>query len=143
MSHDREFLDNVVTSILVFEADGSIKEYVGGYQDWANRGIALKESESPDGNGNNSRKSESTASEQKSISKKLSYKLKRELELLPQEIETLESEITSLESLVSEPEFYDKPYEKTRDTTERLAELHTLLERKTQRWVELEEMGSN
>lgn len=141
VSHDREFLDNIVTSILVFEADGSINEYVGGYQDWANRGIALKESDNPDSSTNAGKKAAAIDNEKKPASNKLSYKLKRELEVLPAEIETLESEIAALETLVSQPSFYEKPFEETRETTEKLTTLQESLETKTQRWVELEELN--
>lgn len=157
VSHDREFLDNVVTSILVFEEDGRIQEYIGGYQDWAKRGRKLKITDTPSSldpalakvNDKNDfttsiqTTSETTSNQKSATRKKLSYKLQRELEGLPAELEKLESEIAELEQQVSEPTFYDKPFEETRGITEQLTSLQNCLNDRTERWVELEELSSN
>ncbi len=139
VSHDREFLDNVVTSILVFEEDGSIQEYVGGYSDWAKRGKKLRINDTPDSIETTQISCETTIKTE-SKPKKLSYKLQRELDLLPQEIEELETAIEKLQSTIANPEFYDKPFEETQPILEELSQQQHMLDQKTQRWLELEEM---
>lgn len=145
VSHDREFLDNVVTSILVFEEDGSIQEYVGGYSDWLKRGKNLQVNDQPSGlieqviqqDNNQSSPIQATVAVK---TKKLSYKLQRELDAIPAEIETLEAEIASLQINVANPEFYDQPFETTQATLDKLATNQTLLDNKTERWLILEEV---
>lgn len=145
VSHDREFLDNVVTSILVFEADGSIQEYVGGYSDWLKRDKGLRVSDTPDFIESASDQAESnpnlgnTSAADKPI-KKLSYKLQRELDNLPELIETLETEIQQLQSQLEDPAFYDQPYEQSQPVLEALSASQRKLESATERWVELDEM---
>ena len=142
VSHDREFLDNVVTSILVFEDDGSISEYVGGYSDWLKHGKQLKVSDGPDPSSvaskNVSTKPTTTATP-KSPAKKLSYKLQRELDLLPETIENLELEIEALQKTLEDPAFYDKPFEETQPILELLTKNQQSLETATERWIELDE----
>ena len=77
VSHDREFLDNVVTSILVFEADGQLREYVGGYSDWARRGHHLAELDDPTGAGGQGEAGKARPAKRQT---KLSYKDQRELD---------------------------------------------------------------
>lgn len=141
VSHDRKFLDNVVTSVLVFEEDGKIEHYIGNYSDWAKRGKNLKIAEALPTTKNSAAaqiSSESTAK----TKKKLSYKLIRELELLPGEIESLEKQIESMQTTINDPSFYDKDFSETQQTLEALTEKQNLLNEKTNRWVELEEMAS-
>ena len=141
VSHDREFLDNVVTSILVFEEDGSIQEYVGGYSDWVKRGKQLRVSDMPEAQTLNST---NTTSSQKSADapkpKKLSYKLQRELDALPGEIESLEQRISELELQAGNSEFYNQPFATTQPVLDELSATHSALEEKTKRWITLEEM---
>ncbi len=113
VSHDRVFLDNVVTSILVFEADGGVKEYVGGYNEWAKRGNALTEADVPDELRIDGQQPNHVQADNAVISRKLSYKLQRELDELPLLIKTLENDIDFLQEQIAQPSFYDKDYEET------------------------------
>jgi ATP-binding cassette subfamily F protein uup len=137
VSHDRDFLDNVVTSTLVFEDSGKVEHYVGGYSDWAKRGKALRDKESP----NSSERSQQSNIETETASqkpKKLSYKLQRELDSLPGKIEQLESDITELEGIVSAPDFYQKPYDETQPIMDELTSKQSELDQSLERWAELE-----
>jgi len=141
VSHDRQFLDNVVDRILVFEEEGGVQEYVGGYSDWAKRGKHLKISaqEAPPSQGADQPQGlEDNAAKPKGV--KLSYKLQRELDLLPSQIEKLEADIAELEQQMSSEEFFQQDYEQTQPVMEQLAALQRELEQATERWVELEEM---
>ncbi|MFB1001958.1 MAG: ATP-binding cassette domain-containing protein, partial [Pseudomonadales bacterium] len=150
VSHDREFLDNVVTSILVFEEDGSVSEYVGGYSDWLKHGKDLRVSDTPDfktpkiaSSTTSSSNISSTASAPaaKPI-KKLSYKLQRELDGLPAKIEHIEAEVEKLQKALEDPAFYDKPFSETQPILESLTAHQQSLEAATDRWVELDEQQS-
>jgi ABC transport system ATP-binding/permease protein len=106
VSHDREFLNNIVTQILAFEGEGLFKEYVGGYDDWQRQRKQTEPAIAAQG----------AADKKNTISqpvepgpKKLSYKENRELELLPERIENLEKELELLHSQMANPEFYGKP----------------------------------
>ena len=139
VSHDREFLDNVVTSILAFEDGGKIRQYVGGYSDWIGKGHKLTESDKRE------REPASKTAVQERVpqkSQKLSFKLKHELEQLPERIETLETEIDALNALTADPEFYTKPYTETAPTLERLGALRDELDTALARWEELEQMAA-
>ena len=142
VSHDREFLDNVVTSILVFEDDGSVSEYIGGYSDWLKHGKQLRVSDGPDPSSvasKNAVTEPTITATAKSPAKKLSYKLQRELDLLPETIETLELEIEKLQKTLEDPAFYDKPFEETQPILELLTKNQQSLETATERWIELDE----
>jgi ATP-binding cassette subfamily F protein uup len=136
VSHDREFLDNVVSSTLVFESDHSITSYAGGYSDWLTQGKALQEDESQE----KSTKSGKSDTDKKAKPTKLSYKLQRELDQLPDQIEVLEKEITGLHEITSDTGFYDKEYEEVKGILDLLAEKEQQLYALTDRWAELEEM---
>ncbi len=136
VSHDREFLDNVVSSTLVFEADNRIIAYAGGYSDWLTQGKALAQDEGP---GKNS-KQDKSSTEKNNKPTKLSYKLQRELDQLPDQIEVLEKEINDLHQVTSESDFYDKDYEEVKDVLDLLAEKEKQLHVLTDRWAELEDM---
>ena len=135
VSHDRRFLDNVVTSTIVFEQDGDVREYVGGYSDWARRGHRLTEVENPD---RRRRRGESGKHrEPDDAPKKLGYREQRELEALPVEIESLEKDIAELEARMSDPDFYDQGHEAVQASAEQLTELQETLDRSIERWTEL------
>ena len=138
VSHDREFLDNVVTSVLVFESDGHIGRYVGGYSDWLRQGKMLKETENP----NNLRQDNSVAANaDQSITtkpKKLSYKLQRELDALPEKIEQLEKTIAELEQQLTMPDFYQQDYAITQPVMDEVANKQAELDCLLERWAELE-----
>jgi ABC transport system ATP-binding/permease protein len=132
VSHDRAFLDNVVTSTLVFEGGGRVQEYVGGYSDWYRlRQASTAAKQLP-------RKEARPAAAAKPRPAKLSYKDERELEQLPERIESLEAEQAELSRRVSDPAFYKTdPAEQSR-VLARLAALAPELEAAYARWDELE-----
>ncbi|HEX5764451.1 MAG TPA: ATP-binding cassette domain-containing protein, partial [Woeseiaceae bacterium] len=137
VSHDRQFLDNVVTSTIVFEADGGIREYVGGYSDWLRQGKELAEVDNLEpvrATRENAREQTATRSPTK-----LSYREQRELENLPKQIEDLESELAALEETVATPDFYSRHNEVVQDTLRLLSEKRSLIDAAIQRWSELED----
>lgn len=127
VSHDRIFLDNVVTSTLIFEGNGKIVEYVGGYQDWLRQRKVSSQEIKP---------SEKVVKE-KSKSKKLSYKEQRELDELPKKIEILEQQLLKLQQLTADADFYKQPQEKINESLEKLKQTEQELERDYQRWSDL------
>jgi ATP-binding cassette subfamily F protein uup len=141
VSHDREFLDNVVTSTIVFEADGRIEEYVGGYSDWLRYGHELAETEDPFGLSVTERK-QAVAAERRKQKKatKLSYNDQRELDQLPARIESIESSIAKLQQVVSQPGFYSQDHELVQGKLKELADTEVQLEHCVERWSELEIM---
>jgi len=139
VSHDRNFLDNVVTSVLVFEQGGKVTEYLGGYSDWVKRGKQLMESDVPD-ELNRPAKSMADSADKDNKQKKLSYKLQRELDELPSNIEKLENDIDFLQVQIAQPEFYDQDFTETRDVLDLLSSKQDELDRAMLRWSELEDM---
>jgi ATP-binding cassette subfamily F protein uup len=149
VSHDRVFLDNVVTSTLVFEGDGRIGEFVGGYEDWmrARRATA----EAPAKAVGQAAKCAAAASTDPSpapgtprapVRKRLSYIDQREFERLPARIETLEAEQQRLHDAVSSPDFYKEPPDAIKATLARLEQLQLDLVRTYARWDELDSRTS-
>jgi len=137
VSHDREFIDNVVTSTLVFEDDGKVQAYAGGYGDWLKQGKHLTESDNLTQHKKLIHKQESEDRKNKSGGK-LSYKLKRELDQLPDRIEKLEAEISELQTQTHHPDFYNQTYEVYQPVLDQLVEKETELEKAVDRWGELE-----
>ena len=140
VSHDRTFLDNVVTSTLVFEDDGKVGEYVGGYEDWA-RYRRLADAERTEPTRRTSAEASTPAStEEKRDGRphKLSYKEQRELASLPGKIESLEAEQSELRAAMSDAEFYRQPRAKIAAATERLEAVTKDLEVCYARWQALE-----
>ena len=138
VSHDRQFMDNVVTSIMVFEGDGEVNEYVGGYSDWVAHGGKLVSFEENDSEVITQAPKEAAPEETVKKAKKLSYKDKRELEELPALIETLDKEQARLEAVISEPSFYEQDSDKVNETLAQIAEVQKKLEHAYARWEELE-----
>ncbi|MDH3433263.1 MAG: ATP-binding cassette domain-containing protein, partial [Gammaproteobacteria bacterium] len=136
VSHDREFLDNVVTSTIVFEKDGRIQEYVGGYSDWLRQGRELAETDNPYAVA--ARKHEAAERRKNRVPTKLSYKDQRELDQLPAEIESIEATINALQAAVSEPGFYAQNHEVVQAQLQELQDAEALLEKRVERWSELE-----
>ncbi|MBT8105390.1 MAG: ATP-binding cassette domain-containing protein [Woeseiaceae bacterium] len=136
VSHDREFLDNVVTSTVVFEDDGRVQEYVGGYSDWLRRGHGLAVKDNP---GEKERRRRAAAERRKSRKPtKLSYKDQRELDALPAEIEQIETDIETMQQELAAPGFYELEAELVQQKLHELGETESLLERRIERWSELE-----
>ncbi|MBL1141516.1 MAG: ATP-binding cassette domain-containing protein [Proteobacteria bacterium] len=138
VSHDREFVDNVVSSILVFEDSGVIQNYAGGFSDWARHGKHLAEMDNPIAKKENSNMD--NKNKKRSGNKKLSYKLKLELDSLPDKIETLEKEIGELEAQTNEDDFYSKPYEEQQPVLDEMKMKQDELDDAIYRWAELENM---
>ena len=136
VSHDREFLDNVITSTVVFEEAGVIQEYVGGYSDWLRRGHKLAETDSPFEA--ERRKHEAAARRRSRNSNKLSYKDQRELDQLPAEIESLEAAVSALQAEVSDPGFYAQDSDAITAGLQQLADNEQQLAARMERWMELE-----
>jgi len=135
VSHDRTFLDNVVTSTIVFEGDGRVNEYVGGYEDWI-RQRRISDISTKQGNGKPDK--EKITSQEKSKSTagkiKLSYKENTELTGLPEQIEALEQEQQALEKQISGSEFYQQEKEIITTTLARLEEVRMKLHYAYERW---------
>jgi ATP-binding cassette subfamily F protein uup len=134
VSHDRAFIDAVVTSTLVFEGNGVISECAGGYQDWLREKSARESVETATA----AEKTVARKTKQKSSVNKLSYKLQRELEQLPGTIERLEKEIEALHALLADPELYRENAERVSDLKEQLSARESELEQGFERWEELE-----
>ncbi|MDJ0792690.1 MAG: ATP-binding cassette domain-containing protein [Woeseiaceae bacterium] len=136
VSHDREFLDNVVTSTVVFEQDGRLQEYVGSYSDWLRRGHELAVTDNPF---EQERRKQAAAERRKNRkATKLSYKDQRELDQLPAEIEQLEADIASLQAAIAAPDFYTQKAERVQQKLQELSSTEELLEQRIERWSELE-----
>jgi ABC transport system ATP-binding/permease protein len=140
VSHDRHFLDAVITSTLVFEADGGIKKYAGGYSDWArrHRALAVGDEALP------VKAATKTApdSQRSNANQKLSYKLRRELDELPTLIAALEARQASLQREASAAAFYQQPHEAVQEHLALLADIERELESAVDRWAELEEQAA-
>jgi ATP-binding cassette subfamily F protein uup len=158
VSHDRVFLDNVVTSTIVFEGDGRVEEYVGGYEDWLRQRNAARKAEvrgkkyaatanavaePPSRHAPAGRAQPAAASPQPAVPgrknvKKLSYKEQRELEALPARIEALESEQRALEQRIAAPEFYKEGADAIKTSLDRVQQLQRDLASVYARWGDLD-----
>ena len=132
VSHDRAFLNNVVTSTLVFEGNGKINQYIGGYDDW----LRQRKTEQPI----SSQQPAKVQAKATTTSKKLSYKDQRELDNLPQEIESLEMQIADISEQISQPDFYKGDRAATAKTEIQLSELQQQLSHCYERWELLENL---
>ena len=146
VSHDRAFLDNVVTQTIASEGEGQWKEYVGGYSDWlrqrpaggaarfdATGGVETKPATSA-GAGD-------AAKPKAVVRKKLSFKEQRELEQLPARIAALEAEQAALQARLADPVFYQGPPEAVRDAQLRMASVDAEIDAALLRWEALEAKG--
>jgi ATP-binding cassette subfamily F protein uup len=141
VSHDRAFLDNVVTSALVFEGDGHIGEYVGGYSDWLRQRQAVARESKRAATEGTAKPSPSPAKRAEK-QRKLSYKDQRELEALPARIEALETEQAQLHSTVNDVGFYQRSPDDINAALERLEAIGSELETCYERWGVLEEQST-
>jgi len=138
VSHDRKFMDNVVTSVMVFESDGIVEEYVGGYSDWVQHGGKLLDVDVQSQTPNNKRKTKPPPKGKKDASQSLSFKEKRAIEQALALIETLEMEQAALDSLISDPEFYTSGSHKVEETLKRIASLKLELSAAYATWEAVE-----
>jgi ATP-binding cassette subfamily F protein uup len=136
VSHDRRFLDNVVTSSVVFEGKGQVREYVGGYQDWLRQRPTEKAEPAVVKTASKANDSQPV----KKQNKKLSYKLQRELDMLPAQLEEAEQALEALQAVVAAPDFYAGDHEQVAEALARLHQQEQHLETLMERWVELEAM---
>jgi len=133
VSHDREFLNNVVTSSIVFEPNG-VKEYVGGYDDWLRQVAAsLPNNASP-----KPAKPKTTSTTEKQQPRRMSYKEKQELTQLPARIESLETEIAAIHDTMAQPDFYQQTGDIIAQERKRLDELEAKLTEYYAAWEALE-----
>lgn len=150
VSHDRAFLDNVVTSTLVFEGGGKVQEYVGGYEDWIRQGGSPKLLGVTESKGGKSELSSAVVEKAADVAapvaaapveaskKKLSYKLQRELEALPGQIDVIEKAMAKLQEEVASANFYQRPIGETSEVLAKLEKLQGELDVLVERWAELE-----
>jgi ATP-binding cassette subfamily F protein uup len=156
VSHDRDFIDNVVTSTLVLEGDGVVGEYIGGYSDWLRQRPAVASkpagskgawsSSTSEASGPGATQAATSASAPTAVAapvaatpkKKLSFKEQRELELLPAKLEELESEIACRTAAMNDPKYFQQDAATITRGNEELARLQTELDVAFARWEELE-----
>ena len=145
VSHDRAFLNNIVTSTIVFEGAGHLAEYVGGYDDWLRQRPAhstspseKKAQEVKPGNTQNSAQKDNSKS-----AKKLSYKDQRELDSLPLTIEKLEQELASTHQKMADPELYQSAPEQIAELKQQAEKLEQELETAFERWEQLESLRNS
>lgn len=136
VSHDRAFLDNVVASTFVFEGNGVIEEFVGGYQDWLNQKITK-----PVQIVQQEKNVDDKAGRDSVSAKKLSYKEQRELQELPKQIEKLEAELADLQAVITSEDFYKKDHTAVAETLATIKAKEATIEKAYQRWNELEAMS--
>ncbi|MBG0790771.1 MAG: ATP-binding cassette domain-containing protein [Desulfovibrionaceae bacterium] len=139
VSHDREFLNNVVTSSIGFEGNGVVAEYVGGYDDW------LRQRPEPAAPTHRHDKPKPAPKPAKPAKKKLSYKEKYELEqkreelkALPARIERLEADLSAVQEKMADPEYFKRPPEEMAEDQNRLESLESELESAYETWEQLE-----
>ena len=147
VSHDRAFLDNVVTSTLVFEENGDVLRYPGGYSDWLRQGKRLAAKDEPLVTREAAPKREYVepttrvdkgSAEAPKRAAKLSYKLQLELDQLPARIEALETEISKQEAESAAEDFYSRPFDEIQPLLDALAAKREALDAAMTRWDELE-----
>ncbi len=131
ISHDRSFINDVVTSTLSFEGNGVVDEYVGGYDDWMRQRAVAKTEKNPE---KKSTAAKTTARKQA----KLSYKLQRELDELPQRIEALEQAQRALHDSMADPDYFRRDKESIADDQKKLAEIDKELVLAYARWEKLD-----
>jgi ABC transport system ATP-binding/permease protein len=142
VSHDRAFLNEVVTSTLVFEGDGVVKDYIGGYDDWLRQrdssAAANRESQAADSTPGSRTTTADSTSKPGSRPKKLSFKEQKELEQLPKKIEALEAEQHVLHEAMAAASFYQQDKSMITQTLQRTEVLQQELTAAYQRWESLE-----
>ena len=158
VSHDRAFLDNVVTSTLVFDGSGTVREYVGGFEDWLRQGGSIrllgaedeKEVKSVAADTpvkgdlehtimqKNEQSLQSSGDDGIVPKKKLSYKLQRELDAIPAQIDSLETELAALHEQVSQADFYLQPAQQTESVLAKINAVQAQLDALIERWTELD-----
>ena len=131
VSHDREFLNNIVTSTIVFEGEGRLLEYVGGYDDWLRqrRPAAVESKKAP---------KQQKQRPQRERPRTLTFKEQRELEALPARIEALEAERDSLYDALGDPDLYKREGRRIPELNTRIGELEAAIADAYERWQVLD-----
>jgi len=145
VSHDRDFMDNVITSLMVLDGTGDVSEYVGGYSDWEARGGSLSGAKAGASGKTSEPAAKSSAANKKPAKAqktKLSYNDQRELGNLPVKIEKLEKQQALLEETMSVPGFFQSDHEQVQRVSKELSGVQGQLEAAFKRWDELEEKQS-
>nr|MBP9643678.1 ATP-binding cassette domain-containing protein [Budvicia sp.] len=137
VSHDRQFVDNSVTDCWIFEGNGVIKQYVGGYYDAHQQQANAKELKAP-ATIVQAKPVVEKVEEKKKPANKLSYRLQRELEELPAQIEKLEDQVAKFQAQVSDASFFNQPHDVTQKVLMDLAAAEQSFEQAFERWEELE-----
>ncbi|RBW65961.1 ABC transporter ATP-binding protein [Vibrionales bacterium C3R12] len=142
VSHDRQFVDNTVMTSWIFEGNGQVEEFVGGYHDAQQQRLQAQQYRVVEKSPKKQKVVEETpkTAPVKAKAKKLSYKLQRELELLPSRLEELETQIEALQSQVNDPNFFVQLAEQTQPILDKLSATEQELEVAFERWEELEAM---
>jgi ATP-binding cassette subfamily F protein uup len=137
VSHDRAFLNEVCTSLLVFEGDGVVTDYLGGYDDWQKEKAAKAAAAAKTAEETKRREKAGATAPEKKV-RKLTNKERSELDGMPKQIEVLEAEQTILTAKLADPLFFKKPATEVTQATVRLHEIEAELARVYARWAELE-----
>ena len=159
VSHDRAFLNNIVSSVIAFEGRGNVLEYIGGYDDWIRQGGKWTEADLPEEAANSAVSLEAAAPTSEKAApkvetpavkvsapaaaprtKKLSYKLQKEFEDLPKKIELLEQQVEAMKAVVGAADFYSQSPKVIEEKLQALAQAEMDLEACFERWAELEDM---
>lgn len=135
VSHDRRFLDNVVTNVLASEGDGRWRAYVGGYEDW----LRQRPAATPAASAPAPKPAQAAPARQRNRTLKLSFKEQRDLETLPEQIEALEKETTALTEKMSEADYHTRPIDEQLADKARLDAIGGEMEALFDRWEALEE----
>ncbi len=139
VSHDRAFLNNVVTSIIAVDGSGDVKEYGGGYDDYQRaRQAASRPDETSSNTASSVKRSNKIETGNATLTNKLSFKELRELESLPAKIESLESQQATMHQQMAEPDFFKQSPDKIVAANSRLSEIQTELATLVERWESLE-----
>jgi ATP-binding cassette subfamily F protein uup len=138
VSHDRRFLDNVVTSTMAFEGQGRVVEYVGGYEDWLRQTTGPGSAKDVSGNAEHP---SGRAKDSSGKKKKRSFKEEREYQELPERIAALEAEQARLRSALESPDFYKEPGPVIRDAVARVEAIDDELLEALRRWDELDSIA--
>jgi len=142
VSHDRDFLDQTVSKILAFEGDAQVEGHIGGYSDYLESKKKPSNKEQSSAPSKKEKKSAGDKGEVKNETKpqKLSYKLHRELQQLPDKIEAMEADIAEMNEKLSDGGFYKRDPDDFHLVSQRVGRVQERLKKAEERWLELEEM---
>jgi ATP-binding cassette subfamily F protein uup len=148
VSHDRAFLNNIVSSVIAFEGRGNVLEYVGGYDDWIRQGGKWTQADelpaaianAPVAEVKKAEVVETVSAKAPAKLKKLSYKFQKEFDELPQKIELIEKQLNELQSITTASDFYSQTAAVVEQKLQELAKVQQQLDDCFERWAELEDM---